>query len=103
MNRAKAAFYKDNDSITTIDSLTSNKKSTNLASVSVKGRAVVYNQVSAIPLSTNQITQAPENDRREEMLVASSITIESLLLRQSKIDTLIDRVDEILSQILAYL
>ena len=65
-NGAEAAFYKDDNSITTIDSLTSNKKSTNLASVSVKGRAVVYNQVSEISLSTNQIIQALENDRREK-------------------------------------
>ena len=101
ISRVEAAFYKDNDSIAIIDSLTFNKQLNAL--LIAKDKAVVYNQVLAIPLLTNQISKSLDNDKREEISVTSSITMELLLSRQSLLDTRIDRVYATIAQILSIL
>ena len=56
----------------------------------------VYHSVASLPSATSMSTS-------DETSVASSITIESLLSRQSKMDSRIDKVDATIAQILKLL
>jgi len=85
-NQAKAAYYNDNDSIVIMeDSLLSNQKriSTNILSIS-------YHSVTAILNLALRL-------QKDEISVASSITIKSLLSRQSKTNSRIDKMNTTLS------
>jgi len=88
MNKAEAVFYRDEDSIATIDieTLQNTTKETSQVATAVK----------------NKSTSAARNVG-DDQSVASSITIKLLIWKQSKIDARIDRVDDILSKILLHL
>ena len=88
MNKEGVAFYCDKDSIATIDpeTLQNMTKETSQVAAAVKIKP----------------TSAARNVRDNQSM-ASSIIIESLISKQSKIDTRIDRVDDILSKILLHL
>ena len=89
-NKAEAALYADDDSIATIEeSIVSKQRSSQPLS------EVNYN-----PIITTQPQQLINLVNRDEASVASLVTMELLLSRQSRTNTRIDKIDLIMNQIL---
>ena len=76
MNKVEEAFYRDKDSIATMDVESFQKESTKINS----------SFASALKNKPNEGTR----NQKDDQSVASSITIESLISKQSKLDTRID-------------
>ena len=88
MNRVEVSLYTDNDSIATIEeSITSKKLST----------IHRQNEVNCNSLSIQLSISAIKVEIGDEVSVASLVTMESLLLKQNKTDSRIDKMDVTMS------
>ena len=89
-SKVEATLHKDDGSIDTMeDSIISKQK------LSKTPNKVNYTPISSIPLQP-----IIKSVSRDEASVASSVTMESLLSRQSRTDARIDKMDSTMNQIL---
>ena len=101
---AAATYYKDNDSIATMeDELESEAGKSTIFKLFTGSTNLLCTVSNKTPASIDMNNRADDVIRAEESSVASSITMESLAQRQQQTSSRPDSMDAILSQIIGTL